>query len=232
MAPETGRFRVATFNLHHCKGSDGAIDVARVGDVISRLNADVIAFQEVDRNLPRSGSLDQAVKIQEATDLVLLFHSTVHRAGGDYGIAFGSRKPASAEVVELPGGDGSEPRAAFVATVDLLGGRITVIATHLERAKYPRIQDLQLAHLAKIVSTGPGPTILMGDLNRGPQGLKVLLDAGLRPAVAAPTFPARSPRRQLDHILVSARIGVAGGGSIRTDRSDHLPLWADLEISR
>ena len=232
MVVEGARLRVATFNLHHFEGSDGVIDVGRAGDVISRLDAEVIALQELDRNLPRSGSVDQVAEIERSTDLHLHFHATVQRAGGEYGIAFGSRKRGDIDVIELPGGEGSEPRAALVASVDVGERRVTVVATHLARGKHRSIQDLQLARLAELVSTAPGPTILMGDLNRDADGLEVLLGSGLRSAVAAPTFPARGPRRQLDHILVTEAIGVAGGGSIRTDGSDHLPLWADLEISR
>ncbi|MFN2593788.1 MAG: endonuclease/exonuclease/phosphatase family protein, partial [Actinomycetota bacterium] len=75
-----------------------------------------------------------------------------------------------------------------------------------------------------------GRAVLMGDLNREPDELSALADAGLRPAVAAHTFPIPGPRRQLDHILISDGLRVKDGGVLAIDASDHLPVWAELEI--
>jgi endonuclease/exonuclease/phosphatase family metal-dependent hydrolase len=43
-----GRLVVASYNIHGCVGRDGRRDVARVARVIERLDADIIALQEVD----------------------------------------------------------------------------------------------------------------------------------------------------------------------------------------
>ena len=41
--------RLATYNIHKCRGMDGRTRVDRIVDVLASLEADVIALQEVDR---------------------------------------------------------------------------------------------------------------------------------------------------------------------------------------
>ncbi|MFN2593376.1 MAG: endonuclease/exonuclease/phosphatase family protein, partial [Actinomycetota bacterium] len=213
LAPTGGRnvvaeralLKVATFNLHHCEGLDGVVDVGRAAAAIEALDAGVIALQELDRGLPRSGRVDQVAEIERATEMHLSFHATVLRAGGEYGIAIATRDRLDPEVVDLPGGDGSEPRVALICE---LPTEVAIVATHLSRKKHREIQERQLARLAEIVAARPGPAVLMGDLNREPDELGALTGAGLRPAIDAFSFPARAPRRQLDHILVSEEVQV------------------------
>ena len=40
-------FRVATYNVHKCKGMDWRVSSARIADVIAHLQADIVATQEV-----------------------------------------------------------------------------------------------------------------------------------------------------------------------------------------
>ena len=53
-----------TYNIHYGVGSDGALDLSRIVDVIRY--ADVVALQEVDRFWDRSGNVDQVRVITEA----------------------------------------------------------------------------------------------------------------------------------------------------------------------
>ena len=39
--------RVATYNIHRCRGLDGRTNPARIAEVIRAIDADVIALQEV-----------------------------------------------------------------------------------------------------------------------------------------------------------------------------------------
>ncbi|MGH8866504.1 MAG: endonuclease/exonuclease/phosphatase family protein [Actinomycetes bacterium] len=61
--------RVATFNLLHgmCL-ADGLADEAALTEAVASLDADVLGIQEVDRNQPRSGSVDQAAAVARALD--------------------------------------------------------------------------------------------------------------------------------------------------------------------
>lgn len=52
--------RIATWNLLHCRDvRTGRVDLGAVADGIAALDADAVAVQEVDRELPRSGGHDQ-----------------------------------------------------------------------------------------------------------------------------------------------------------------------------
>src|SRR5690606_22377831 len=40
-------WRVATYNIHHARGTDDSVSVERIADVLRSLDADIIALQEV-----------------------------------------------------------------------------------------------------------------------------------------------------------------------------------------
>lgn len=94
-------FRVATFNLlHGVSLADGQVDPRRLGDAAGRLNADVVALQEVDRHQPRSGGSDQTAEVASALGASAhMFAPAVHGTPGE-----GALRPASAEVGEVTTG--------------------------------------------------------------------------------------------------------------------------------
>ena len=53
--------KLVAYNTQYCKGKDGRIDVDRV--VKSVADADLIAFQEIERHWKRSGEMDQPAEI-------------------------------------------------------------------------------------------------------------------------------------------------------------------------
>src|SRR5689334_13841828 len=57
--------RIMTYNVHSCRGMDGAISHERIAEVIERYNPDVVALQELDLGRERSGRLDQTRSIAE-----------------------------------------------------------------------------------------------------------------------------------------------------------------------
>ena len=57
--------RVATYNIHRCRGMDRRVIPARIADVLRDINADVVAMQEVVGAGP-SGQ-DQAEEIGAST---------------------------------------------------------------------------------------------------------------------------------------------------------------------
>ena len=52
------RLPVLTYNIHHGEGTDGKFDYERLAQVITGLQPDVVALQEVDRNTCREGVLN------------------------------------------------------------------------------------------------------------------------------------------------------------------------------
>ena len=84
-----------------------------------------------------------------------------------------------------------------------------------------------------------GPVVLAGDLNEGDTGRAWRLFAAPLRLVspAAPTFPARSPRRLLDVVFASQDLAVLPHADIELDEadlvaaSDHRPVWVDLDLA-
>lgn len=49
------RLRVASYNIQHGMGMDGRLDYLRTARVLEKINADVVAVQEVDSMTRRTG---------------------------------------------------------------------------------------------------------------------------------------------------------------------------------
>jgi endonuclease/exonuclease/phosphatase family metal-dependent hydrolase len=52
--------RIVTCNVHRCVGNDRRLDVARIAAVLSALDPDIVALQELDVGRRRTGHADQA----------------------------------------------------------------------------------------------------------------------------------------------------------------------------
>jgi endonuclease/exonuclease/phosphatase family metal-dependent hydrolase len=215
--------RVATFNVHHCEGSDGVIDLKRIADVITQTEASFVALQELDQGMGRSGRVDQPAVLEELTGLTIRFFPTLHRAGGRFGVAIASSDGFEAELRELPRSHDEEPRGVIVARWK----EISILATHLSRLAAPRLG--QTRALARRAAEQPRPAVVMGDLNQTLPTLKPLLDAGFRcPSDPEPTFGSRWRKRQIDFVLATPELEITRWRAIPSDASDHLALVASL----
>lgn len=217
--------RVATFNVHHGAGRDGVLDLDRTAAAIRATGADLVALQELDRGMDRSGGVDQPTELGRILGMDVTFTPTLSRGPGAYGIAIAARPPVeSPTFVPLPRVDIEEPRGALTAR----WGPLSVVCTHLSTR--PRANGIQIAALAAIAAGLEEPVVVLGDLNQGRRSLGVFTRFGYRGAFGHRTLPRRVPKRQIDHILVSRGIEIAGAWTIDTDASDHLPLVADLRL--
>ena len=60
--------RLATFNVLHGRAlADGHVSNQKLAEACASLDADVLCLQEIDRNQPRSGSVDQTAVVAKAT---------------------------------------------------------------------------------------------------------------------------------------------------------------------
>ena len=208
--------RVASFNLLHGRSLiDGEVDPERLRAAVKLLDADVLGLQEVDRAQPRSHGLDltgiaaEAMGAVEARFVPALIGTPGEgwrAARGDdddaqapaYGVALLSRLPVhSWATVRLPPlpirRPRDEPRVAVGARLE----NVTVFTTHL--SFLPPWNRVQLRRLLLTLRGLPGPQVLTGDLNI--EGRLPRLLRQWHPLIEGPTFPARQPRVQLDHVL-------------------------------
>ena len=219
------RLRVATFNVHHCKGADGIVDVARAGAALTHAEPDVIGLQELDRGLPRSGHADQPADLGRLLGMEVMFFPTLTRNSGEYGLGLAAAGPVTdARFVPLPRLGDEEPRGAVTA----LCSGLHVVVTHLSTDR--RARAVQLAALTAIAAGLEDPVVVVGDLNLGARSLTPLRGLGFTGAFGHSTLPGRVAKRQIDHILASPGIEILRSWTVRSEASDHLPLVADLEI--
>ena len=215
--------RIVTFNIQHGKGGDAAA----LGRACAGLDADVLAVQEVDVRVPRSGLVDQAAVVERATGMHCVFGQTC-RVGvvGRYGNVLCSRPPmADVERVRLPRLGRNEVRGMVLARID----GVTVAATHL--SVHPEENVRQLAFVLDVLAARPRPWVLVGDLNRRPEQLDAVAAAGLSLAdPSEPTFPAHAPDRRIDHIATAAVEVESVQVLPQQEVGDHRPLAVTLTL--
>ena len=218
--------RIATYNIKHAaEGED------KIADVIKTIGADVIGVQEVDYLNTRSGNRDQPALIAEAAGMPYYrFTRSIDYRGGQYGTLILSKYPiVEYETVNLYSAE-YEGRALGHAVIDVDGIRLDFFNTHLSyedtavRAEQLRQIFLELSDCRRFCLTADFNTGVFTELYV--TGAQTLVNDYGRELV---TFP--SSGKSIDNILLSNGIELAGRGTVTESFSDHLPLWADVELS-
>lgn len=168
---QSGReLRVLTFNIHHAEGEDGRLDVVRVAEVIKQSGAEVVALQEVDRGVERSGRRDLLKELADLTGMRYAFGKNIDHQGGDYGNGLLTSRPIVSEGNKLlPTANGGEQRGVLQVVLDVDGTQVLVLATHLDhrREDAQRVASAE-AMLGMVKAWGAGPVIALGDFNDVP----------------------------------------------------------------
>jgi endonuclease/exonuclease/phosphatase family metal-dependent hydrolase len=237
----TSGLRIATYNVHGCRGSDGRLDPRRIGRVIEACRADAVALQELDAGQDRSRGLDQTAFLAEQLDMAFSFTPARKAGNGHFGNAWLSKRPHEAvRFSTLPGLPRLEPRAAQWIRLDAGWGTLHLINTHLGLTREE--QSLQTEALLGSEWLGNpemgDDIVLCGDLNftaRTGAHLaiqRVLKDAQLSlPRRPRPTFPALWPMLRIDHVFVSKTLEVTRAevpAGLARLASDHRPLHVEI----
>ena len=232
--------RIATYNIRHGRGTDDVLDLDRTARAIATLDADIVALQEVDEKVGRSGGVDEAATLGRALGMHHAFGSFMNYDGGRYGLAILSRWPIeSFESWRLP--TGNEPRVALAIDVDPPGiGPCTIVDVHFDWVKDDGFRFAQAEAVAERLSMLDRPWILLGDFNDTPDTRTRRLLGGLGvegrgPEGGSNTWPATGPTVDIDTIITGPgetwnafekRIG------IEATASDHRPVVADVPAPR
>jgi endonuclease/exonuclease/phosphatase family metal-dependent hydrolase len=219
--------RIATFNIKHGDDGAGGVDLVRMGAACAGLSADVLAVQEVDRFIRRTGYRDEMAVIARATGMAAVFGEAARTHWRSYGNVLLAKGPiCDVEVLRLPRPSDGEQRVAIVARVSVNGIEMTVGATHLSFR--PGEGAPQLAALIAALAGRNGPRVLLGDLNVGAEVAEpMLVEAGYCVAPTGPTFPAVSPRRRIDFVAV-AGLELMAATTPAPGISDHLPVVVEV----
>ncbi|QYJ16825.1 hypothetical protein Rxycam_02661 [Rubrobacter xylanophilus DSM 9941] len=247
--------RVMTYNIHAGIGSDGRLDLDRTADVIRDSGAEIVGLQEVDVHWSeRSNFEDQAKLLAEKLKMRYFFapiYSLDPLESGqprrEYGLAILSRypilHPVNHEITRLSTQDPNptpKPAPGFPeATLNVRGAKVHFYATHLDYRSEPSVRRMQVEDMLRIMDEDPEPKILVGDFNAEPYAPELAPlwehfdDAwALKGSGPGHTFPASPPTRRIDYMLVSKRVEVRSVQVLNEPASDHLPVVADLLVSR
>ncbi len=228
------RLKVATYNVHRWTGINGrrAPDAARAGFVISELDADVIALQEVLR--PDQGDCP-LTGIADALGMHLTFAVTRQHRRGQLGNAILSRFPmTSISVIDISFSK-IERRGALAVQFNSPAGHLGVVATHLSLVD--RTRQRQVKSLLRHPQLQAGPSVLLGDMNawrrcKATQELNDVLERHHNRDWPA-TFPAAAPVLALDRVYThrAKLLSVESHDTPASRRaSDHLPVIARIEL--
>ena len=232
--------RIATYNIHRCRGIDRRTSPTRIAEVLRDIDADVIALQEVIGAGPAGAG--QAEEIGAALGMGWVMTTVRQLRRHLFGNVILSRFPIAHHSHYDLSWRTCEARACQRADLDLGYGRsLHVYNVHLGTAVLER--RYQAPRLASFVHDRrvAGPKIILGDFNEWMRGLATRTLSSLFDSVdihahlrRRRTYPGLFPLLHLDHIYYEGKVEVLKVTMPR-DRmtlmaSDHLPLVADLKI--
>lgn len=228
--------RVASYNIRKSVGLDYRRDPMRVLSILSAINADVVALQEVDRRFgSRASSIPRGL-LAESTDLKIVELASRPDSIGWHGNAILVRHETEvmdAQSITLPG---FEPRGAVVVDLAMPSTNLRVVGVHLSLMR--RDRRAQVAHIASYLATLPAlPTLIMGDFNEWSRTSRNLGALSQQFSLHTPghSFPTSRPMVGLDKIALSRDLAFSNSGvhncPAAKKASDHMPIWADIRAA-
>ena len=231
--------RIATYNIHRCRGLDGRTRPERIVGVLKAVDADVVALQEVVGAGPHGGG--QAEELGAALGMGWIMSSARLLRGHQFGNMVLSRYPITQHVEHDLSWKTCEARRLQRVDVSVDGSTLHVYNVHLGTALLERRH--QAERLAAIVTDRHvnGPKLVLGDFNEWMKGLVTstlsarLNSVDLRDFLKhRRTYPGVFPLLHLDHIYYAGHLEIVGIELPRTRlslvASDHLPLVADIRV--
>jgi len=240
-------FRIATYNLHKCRGFDLRIVPDRLVSVMQELHADILCLQEVVNAPTSDRQWNQAHIFAEAfPECHVAFGANRPFHDGTYGNMTHGRFPIVSWKNHDHSREGREPRGVLQTEIEIARGFVVHVFNvhlgtgHMER----RFQARKLLNPEVLEQPGlPGPRLVLGDFNEWTRGLTTrLLSSSFktfrpRHAVSFPrTFPGMLPLVSLDHCYYDHPLELRSSRLWRSRSalwaSDHLPLIAEFRLAQ
>jgi endonuclease/exonuclease/phosphatase family metal-dependent hydrolase len=231
--------RVATYNIHRCRGMDGRTNPVRAADVIRSIEPDIVALQEVIG--AGASSAGHAEEIGAQLGMGWVMAPTRHLRGSLFGNVVLSRFPILHHAQYDLSWKTCEPRGCQRVDIAIGEDTLHLYNVHLGTAFLER--RYQASRLSAIVHDRRvnQPKIVLGDFNEWTKGLATqmlsekLQSIDLRQHLQRKrTYPGVFPMVHLDHIYYDGQVEVVKLELPRTRASlmasDHLPLVAELKV--
>jgi endonuclease/exonuclease/phosphatase family metal-dependent hydrolase len=221
--------RVATFNIHRGKGTDGVYDLKRTAGLLR--DVDVAALNEV-AGPSLWGCPDQAEQLGRDTDLGWLFAPNQRRwTLPSFGNGLLSRVEVGAweqEPLVFDRQKSRSFRSLLKARTTLDAEPVTLLVTHLDTGP---IRSTQLQSVLRVFGS-LRPAILLGDLNMNeadPAVREMLSDANNVDALGQ-ALGGADPKDRVDWIVVRG-LKVLSGGMVPAGASDHPCFWVEVALA-
>lgn len=239
------RVRIATYNVHKCRGMDRRVDALRIASILAELDADIIAIQEIMDVEDGTPEHDQARTIlAQMRGYEAQFGENRRILGGPYGNMTLSRWPMRFWRNYDLTWRNRERRGCLRTDVQLPGGDVLhLFNIHLGTSWIERRHQGRELISRRVLADDAlaGPRVVVGDFNEWTKGLASRLMAGsfesvdLRAHVRyARTYPALIPVLHLDHFYFDRHLKLERFKVHRSRNallaSDHLPLVAEFTV--
>jgi endonuclease/exonuclease/phosphatase family metal-dependent hydrolase len=235
--------RIVSYNVHKCRGLDRRTRPQRIAEVLSELDADIIALQEVlaiDNGSPED---NQAQFIADSLGgYTVHFGENRRLNGGRYGNATLTRIPAPFSQNYDLTWKHRERRGCLRTDVEHSHNLLHVFNVHLGTSFFERRhQARRLLGGALQAEQLSGPMLIVGDFNEWTRGLASRLMAehynciDLRTHIhRRRTYPGLVPFLHLDHFYFDERLLLERFSLHRSRQaliaSDHLPMLAEFQL--
>jgi endonuclease/exonuclease/phosphatase family metal-dependent hydrolase len=234
--------RVMSYNLHFGYDVEGWSDLEATARAIEAGGADVVGLQEVSRGWYLNGSTDMLAWLQRR--LRMPYARFAGAADAIWGNAILSRYPiAGSGAVRLPREGVPLARNYLWADLDLGGGSLRLVVTHLHHVEGPDGARVRLAQLPRLLEgvAGRPATVLLGDFNAEPGSREIALlrEAGLTDAFQAaggtaddaPTYPSDRPEQRIDYLWLSPDLRASDFDATTSTASDHRGVTATVSLA-
>ncbi|MBD2840643.1 endonuclease/exonuclease/phosphatase family protein [Erythrobacter rubeus] len=230
-------FKLVSYNIHKCVGTDRRRDPMRVLRVLLEVDADIVVLQEADHRFGSRRSAIPQFLIENHSDYRPIPFDVQHESIGWHGNTILVRRSVEIEshsIVSIPY---LEPRGVVTADLNVSGRSIAVFGMHLDLSGLWRTRQARaIAELAQQTSADR-PTLLSGDLNewRRSSGAFREFERHFEILDCGRSFHSRRPVAQLDRIIHNDQVTALACGvhrsALAAKASDHLPVWGKFRLN-
>jgi endonuclease/exonuclease/phosphatase family metal-dependent hydrolase len=254
------RLRIVTWNIAHGRGlrpiqgfqtrRSMQAHLRRMAALLTTLDADVIALQEIDQDSRWAGNFDHLEYLRHLTGHAHGLHGVTTRRAGLFNLCYGNAflsRHALEEGEAVTFGKRTVGEKGFLfAEITVGGRRVPLLNLHLNyRSRAARLDQigqifryLAQRHNARAPYWSV-PPVVCGDFNTSGKASDatagLVTELGYFGAYAlhpinGKTFPSPLPTRALDFVLVPTELRVTRCEVVSSWLSDHRPVVADLEF--
>tara|TARA_R110002020_G_scaffold318224_1_gene533759 strand:+ start:192 stop:992 length:801 start_codon:yes stop_codon:yes gene_type:complete len=235
--------KILTYNIYHGERPDspGTPNIDDIANLITRLQPEVVALQEMDSMTMRLAGvygekINWIAELGKKTGYSSYFAKAMDFSEGGYGEGLLVKKALSNTTQKLPSPAGGEPRAAAWVKIELDNSQELYFgATHFCH-EFSENRIAQLDAITNYADSLPKPAFWAGDLNFDPTSEEYKSigpqwsDAGKVAENDSPTFDSEEGKR-IDYVWYdSEHFELVDYKVIDVPYSDHYPVLVTLRL--